>query len=243
MRIHRGMVGTAALLLAFTLSACGGSETPGPSAPPSSSQTQEQVQQLADLSNLNGELNIVRQEIRTDSDTGEEVVRVTFRIALPVVGEQEFGISQYTSNGEWTEDSVVLMREIILRLSGYSTKLPGTDNSAVHIAADGLTACEGGPWFGGGADCYWSTSFDPNNSDWAKSDESLRCMVSFKFEDHFGPDEEFWVVSGEPAPVNGPDEEWIMTDHRDTYGSNPTRDDLYEYSHAGLPCGGVSVGS
>ena len=203
MRIHRGTVGAAALLLVFTLSGCGGSEAPAPSTPPSSSssQTQEPVEQLADLRDLNGELTIVRQEIRTDSDTGEEVVLVTFRIALPVVGEQEFGISQYTSNGEWTEDSVVLMREIILRLSGYSAKLPGTSNSAAHIAADGRTTCEGGPWFGGGADCYWSTSFDPNDSDWARSDESLRCMVSFKFEDHFGLDEEFWVVNGELASI------------------------------------------
>lgn len=234
--IKRALVAAAAItaVSAIFISACGGSETPAPSTPPSSSQTQEPVEQLADLSNLNGELNIVNQERTTDEETGDELIRVRIVVTLPVTGEQEFTIFQYSSTGEWTEDSVVLMREIILRLHGYNAKLPGS--SATLIAADGLTTCEGGPWFGGGADCYWSTSFDPNNSDWAKSDESLRCMVSFKFEDHFGPDEEFWVVSGELAPANGPDDEWIMTDHRDTYGSNPTRDELHAFGQGGLPC-------
>ena len=82
--IKRALVAAAAITAIFTLSACGGSETPAPSTPPSSSQTQEPVEQLANLSNLNGELNIVNQERTTDEETGDELIRVRIVVTLPV---------------------------------------------------------------------------------------------------------------------------------------------------------------
>lgn len=240
MRVRRGTVGAAALLLVLALSACGGGKAPTEAqsssttaqAPSSSAPSQAQSSNQPKVtSRLEGQVNGITfvQETHVNKDGSERIVVTT--------GEEEWGFTLV--DGELPEERLLRMRLLTLSAHGYySTHAPegldGKRGLVQRTSNHDFMDCYKGRL---GIACSWQTAFghedDVYTIDIEDADQRI-VPIRFDEEDQtvFA---DFWVAHAKLAPANGPDEEWIVTDYIDEYGLNPTRDELYAHGLDGLP--------
>ena len=218
--IKRALIAAAAItaVSAIFISACGGSETPAPSTP-SQAQTQEPS------GTVNNDDQEIIEETPYTSKTGEAMVKVTVRFNG---NDYDF---RRTEDGVWSDSSVELLRHLVLYSNGYWVPIQGIERTHNYEDADCTYSL-----FAGEGHCIFTTAFGYEDDVYLlDTDKADQCKVVFQFEDRFSFNANFWVITGEMAPSNGPDEEYIVKRHEEL-GTSPTRDELHAFGQDGLPC-------
>lgn len=211
MHVRKGLVGSLAVVLAWTLSACGGNETPPEETTPPA-QTQEPT------------------ETETNTQPGDDVPGQTITVddegieTLVITVDDKKHTFKRSADDVWPSDEVMRLYHLILGEHGYWSTRNHIERPNNHEGLD----CE---WvYVPGANCRFEIAFGyADDVYWIDTAEADRCTLYIKFEDRFSFDAAFWLIDGDDTKL-------------ESYGDDPTRDDLYALGQDALPCRGVAVG-